>query len=353
MKKDMKKITLVVDSRQLADLLKTGDSIILTNESKENAPTIKAESITIDNDKFRPLLQGVRTNEFTKVRSTKRNTKYIPLLERHVIKRNNLIIDVPKPLKPAGLRAPTYQLFDAVMVCLTKTGASTEPNFSPKVELSLAEYQKMRGLKSREKTRVQVQAALQILSNIKLSYRRYSRGLNGKDKLDEMSEMTLFPTVRITRKGIIEVWINAQYWALLQHCNIMLYPTILLRINNQKNPNSYAIGRKIAELKNLNFNKRNENIVSVKTLLENAPYIPSCDDDIKSRGSGITRNIIEPLERDLNAFKEIFTWEYVTKQNGVTSYKEFVNRKIKITWKNYPRVRMPKKDILEDSQKNN
>ncbi|MCL1914759.1 MAG: hypothetical protein FWG10_13000 [Eubacteriaceae bacterium] len=84
--------------------------------------------------------------------------------------------------------------------------------------------------------------------------------------------------------------------------------------------------------------KRNENIVSVKTLIDACPNFPTYD-SVKSGNRNITNRIIEPFERDLLALSPAIEWEY---KNIVgrppRGYEEFIGAKIVVHWLAYPDV---------------
>jgi hypothetical protein len=88
----------------------------------------------------------------------------------------------------------------------------------------------------------------------------------------------------------------------------------------------------------MNYNKSNENIIRVGTLLRSTPCIPKYE-EIKEKGE-ITRRIIKPFERDMNAVKDTLSWRYCgpkgTLVDPPVGYWQFVESLILITWNNYP-----------------
>ena len=123
----------------------------------------------------------------------------------------------------------------------------------------------------------------------------------------------------------------------------MPYPAQLWRINQKRNPNSYYFLRRIAEHKNMNIGKKNEDIISVKTLLSASPYLPKRADVAKA-GRQLKQRIIDPFERDMDELEETLLWEYCHSNNTPLtdeelqnfSYELFEKLLVKITWKRYP-----------------
>ena len=117
----------------------------------------------------------------------------------------------------------------------------------------------------------------------------------------------------------------------------------LWMIKSGHNPNSYNFLRKLMTHKNMNCGKANEDIVSVRTLLDACPYIPEYATVMES-DRAVKKRIIEPFERDMNALKKTLTWCYChsggtpfsSKEVSVMNYPMFVNALIKTTWVNYP-----------------
>lgn len=96
---------------------------------------------------------------------------------------------------------------------------------------------------------------------------------------------------------------------------LMQYPTILLTIDNRK-PNTYAIGRKLALHNSIdnNFFQGTDCTLSVKTLLGEAPEIPTIE-ELADRGQRNWKDKIKrPLESSLNELITLYPlitkWEY-------------------------------------------
>jgi hypothetical protein len=218
-------------------------------------------------------------------------------------------------------------------VALTESGAK-----SPVVTLSLEEYMKKRGLKDKKEARKQVTDDLETLFNAKISFKEKRK----KGQEQDFHDIRIIDSKGI-RKGIINVTFGTVFYNILLGYPIMPYPAQLWALNSKRNPNSFYLLRKIAEHKNMNVGKKNEDIIAVKTLLAVAPNLPSYE-EVMATGRQLTQRIIEPFERDMDALEDTLTWTYCHSNNtpltdeelSSMSYDTFINLLIKIDWKQYP-----------------
>ena len=283
---------------------------------------------------FSTIRQGTATNTLTKIKpSTKRNTIIDTITGTATITQGNLSITIPDFTKLKGFRTSTYQLLDALTVALTETGAK-----SPAVALSLEEYMKKRGLKDKKEARKQVTDDLETLFNATISFKEKRK----KGQEQDFHDIRIIDSKGI-RKGIINVTFGTAFYNILLGYPIMPYPAQLWELNSKRNPNSFYLLRKIAEHKNMNVGKKNEDIIAVKTLLAAAPYLPSYE-EVMNTDRAISRRIIEPFERDMDALEDTLTWTYCHSNNtpltdeelSSMSYDTFISLLIKIDWKQYP-----------------
>lgn len=283
---------------------------------------------------FSTIRQGTATNALTKIKpSTKRNTIIDNITGTATITQGNLSITIPDFTKLTGFRTSTYQLLDALTVALTETGAK-----SPVVALSLEEYMKKRGLKDKKEARKQVTDDLETLFNTTISFKEKRK----KGQEQDFHDIRIIDSKGI-RKGIITVTFGTAFYKILLGYPIMPYPAQLWELNSKRNPNSFYLLRKIAEHKNMNVGKKNEDIIAVKTLLAAAPNLPSYE-EVMNTDRAISRRIIEPFERDMDALEDTLTWTYCHSNNtpltdeelSSMSYDTFISLFIKIDWKQYP-----------------
>jgi hypothetical protein len=118
----------------------------------------------------------------------------------------------------------------------------------------------------------------------------------------------------------------------------MYFPQEALRGNIKENPWKYWLARKISEHKRMNIGKPNEDTISVQTLIDACPNYPTYE-KVMREDRAITRRIIEPFERDLDALNPSISWEYQGLTESPRNYREFINANIVIHWSTYPDTR--------------
>jgi len=278
------------------------------------------------------ILQGKATNALTKARPTKLNTQIDKITGDATIKSGDIVLRIKHYNDIADPRTSTYQLLDSITETLAATGRRSNV-----VELPLTEYMEKRGLKDRKETRKQVEEDLETLYNASISL---TENRNGKEQ--NFLDMRICDAKGI-KNGIISFSFGTTFFSLIKGYAVMYYPEPLYKINGKRNPYSYPLGRRIAEHKNMNAGKKNEDVIAVKTLLKACDTLPS-KKEVANTDRAFTRRIIEPFERDLNALEDVFSWEYCHR-NGTPltqqelndfSYETFEAALILVHWKNYP-----------------
>lgn len=313
------------------------DAIIAENVTispqEKLVTTLKpAETFTRD---FSTIRQGTSTNALTKFRAITGKTATIDSVTgTATIKQGNFTLTIPNYEQLAGLKTSTYQLLDAITVALTESGAK-----SPTVILPLSEYMKRRGLKDRKEAKNQAKADMEILRQASFTWEE-KRGKN----TNSFTFVNLADSGEIRRNGDIVFTYGNTFYNVLLGYPVMPYPSQLQTLSSKKNPNSYYFLRKIAEHKNMNIGKKNEDVIAVKTLLAVAPFIPTYEEVMQDKGRALTRLIIEPFERDLDALEETLSWTYCHSNNtpltdeelATLSYDVFEDLLIHTEWKDYP-----------------
>lgn len=298
-------------------------------------PAIKPADSPIERRKdFSTIRQGTSTNALTKLRATEGKGLTIDQITGDAtIKNGNFILTIPKYEQLTGLKTSTYQLLDAITVALTESGAK-----SPTVILPLEEYMKRRGLKDRKEAKTQAKADMEILRGASFSWEER----RGK-KTESYSFVNLADSGEIRRNGDIVFTYGTTFYNILLGYPVMPYPAQLQTLNSKRNPNSYYLLRKIAEHKNMNIGKKNEDIIAVKTLLSVAPFIPSYDEVMRGNRN-IADRIIGVFERDMDALGATLSWHYchsldqplTDEELAVMSYATFEGLMIHTEWRNYP-----------------
>lgn len=122
------------------------------------------------------------------------------------------------------------------------------------------------------------------------------------------------------KKGIAEVKFSYTLAEYLVY--IMPYPLSLLKVNTRLNPNSYYFGKKIVSHHNINADKANSNIISVKTLLECTPELATYE-EVMNSNKNLYDRIILRFERDLTELvnnETLVSWNYCnSKHQPLTS----------------------------------
>ena len=284
---------------------------------------------------FSTIRQGTATNALTKVNSILgRNTVIDQFTGAATVTEGDFTITFPHFESIGGLKTSTHRLLDVITVVLTESGAK-----SPTVSLSLTEYMEKCGLKDRKEARKQAKEDLETLFDARISYKEKDHAGQPGGFVD----LRICDAKGISKRGIITFSIPAPFAQILKGYTVMPYPQQLWRLNSKRNPNSYYFLRRIAEHKNMNIGKKNEDIISVKTLLSASPYLPKRADVAKA-GRQLKQRIIDPFERDMDELEETLIWEYCHSNNTPLtdeelqnfSYELFEKLLVKITWKQYP-----------------
>ena len=144
------------------------------------------------------------------------------------------------------------------------------------------------------------------------------------------------------KNGIINISFGMGFYSMLVNCPVMPYCKEIFKLDTNKYRHAYALYGKIQEHKNMNIGKKNENIISVKTLLDAASGIPTYDEVMK-KNRAINENIIEPFQENMNALAPMITWEYCNidgtslyNTNSEIDYQTFINLNVRVTWLEYP-----------------
>ena len=247
-----------------------------------------------------------------------------------VIEKNGfkVFIDQFDQLKN-GVRPTAQQLLDALLIEATESSKNPEESEDTLVTLPLKKYMQMRGLFDEKHARSQVKEDLNSLAKLRIYFAEKNNNYD-------------FPICggKGIVRGVITIRFDKDFFKLYRSYPVMAYHEELLKINLRVNPYSLRLGRRILEHKNMNIRKSNENIISVATLLDAIPDMPSYEE---LGGAGqLRQRIIDPFERDMNYFEKanMFTWHYCGKKGAEisepTTYTEFTKSLIKFTWLDYP-----------------
>jgi len=239
---------------------------------------------------------------------------------------------------PREIRQTAAVLFDRMMIAMAAAGTN-----EPFGGFSLREYMDERGLSDEKSLRQQIERDLDIIYGASINFVR--RGKSG-----DFRDMRIISDKGIKNGIVFYEFTRAFFDALLNNKNTRLmymqFPVALLKAANIKNnPWAYFLGRRAALHRHMNRGHANENIIGIDTLLAACPDFPTLKEVMASSGN-ITRRIIEPFERDMNAQIAAYTWEYQDGERPKTG-KDFMAANVIIHWKDKPELASPLKSAAK------
>lgn len=264
------------------------------------------------NTRFRPMLQGQGTNRLTSI-STRKPPRVDPVTGLATINDGQgftVFIEEYNKLAGGGLRVSTHKLLDLCAIILTQQNPYRGGGqLNTQIAISLEEYMRQCRIPltkpSKDKTRSRVKADLEALYNTSIEWTEAKGGQTA-----DYAKMRLI-TAQGIKNGQILVNFSPQIARYLTQAYIMQYPLALLAVS-EKNPNAYAIGKKLLLHSSMESNQRKgtAGIISIKKILAAAPDIPTPEEVMKS-GRQLVQRIKAPFEKAMNALSEIISeWEY-------------------------------------------
>ena len=248
------------------------------------------------------------------------------------------------------------------------------------IEVTLKEFQAMRGLKDPKNAREQFKEAAHALFNVELHFDYTIPRRKGKKIVEEPARVDgpMFictisfrtnPDEPLKNSRIIFA-LNPHLLYYLCHRSIMPTDVRMFAIRPKENPYSYPIARKLTDYYHMNAKKKNEDIcISVRSLLEACTELPTVDEIRQDEAGQLSLRIRKPFERDLDADEltyRLIKWRYC-KRGGIEftdeetqpadySFHDWLGLMIKFHLPDYPvetakRVRKLKAE--EAQQENN
>lgn len=287
---------------------------------------------------FVAMLNGTATNQLTNI-STRSNRPKVDLITNTAtIQQGSVSVFIDSYNKITGeLRTSTHKLLDTLTMLLTQQNnyRGKETDLKPTVSLPLEHFMELCGTPitkpSKDKARKKAKEDLETLYHLSIEWKETS-GKNVRD----FAKMRLCDKIGIV-KGNIVFSFSQDMAKYLTNAYIMQYPIELLKVD-ERNPNSYHIGKKLLLHNSIDNNraKGTANIISVKKLLEACPDIPSYEQVLTS-DRAIDRRIKTPFEAGLNSLSSFIKWEYCNskgvplseEQLKATDYNSFIQLFIK------------------------
>ena len=230
-----------------------------------------------------------------------------------------------------GLATTAKKLLDVFVTALTE---QNEKRKSADIEVSLAEYMRIRGLKDEKEARKQIKRDLEAIASLYLE-------ITHEPSRKNWMRYQVSGGAYGIKNGIIKFRFSNEFFSLLVTYPIMPINLETFLPNENNYPNSYYFARYIQEHKNMNYHHPNADIISVRKLLDSSPHMPKYEE--LGKAGQLRKRIIDPFERDLSIYT-FFTWHYCgvkgTDLEQPETYEDFINANVKITFKDYPeRVR--------------
>ena len=284
------------------------------------------------------MLNGTATNQLTSI-STRSNRPIVDMITNTAtIQQGSVSVFIDNYNKITGeLRTSTHKLLDALTMLLTQQNnyRGKEAELKPTVSLPLEHFMELCGIPitkpSKDKTRKKAKEDLETLYHLSIEWKEQS-GKNTRD----FAKMRLCDKIGIV-KGNIVFSFSQDMANYLTNAYIMQYPIELLKVD-ERNPNSYHIGKKLLLHNSIDNNraKGTANIISVKKLLEACPDIPTYE-QVLATGRQLDQRIKAPFEAGLNSLSSFVSWEYCNskgiplteEQLQATDYNTFIQLFIK------------------------
>lgn len=267
---------------------------------------------------YSPMLQGPGTNKFVNVASRKDAFTVDIITGAAALKDGDLEVFIEAYNMVSGLRTSAKKLFDACAIALTRQAnyrGEDDPN--PQIVISLKEYMHLCGVpdskSSRDKARRIIEQDLKTLLNSRIGWKEQAGIKKAKNFLD----INICTEVGI-QNGNILFQFSPRLAKYLQHAYVMQYPHALFQLDS-RNPNIWTMGRKLALHNSMDSNRTlgTANTISVRSLLESAPEIPS-HAKVMDGDRNLSKNIITPFEKCLDTLVAkgvLKEWTYWNSRN--------------------------------------
>lgn len=171
------------------------------------------------------------------------------------------------------------------------------------ITITLDDYMGLTGVKDKKEARAVIKDACDRLYHV--SYIVETEGKTYKGRLFSAQVVSSYG-------GKFEMKFTPDY---LRYCATIRpadFHRGLYRIRGKYNPYSWGLGHKLWSYYIINRGKARANRLSVKSLTEAVPDLPTYEEVI-SEGKHISQRIIEPFERDMDELKRVgflLSWEY-------------------------------------------
>ncbi len=326
-------VLLALKTKQIFGSTKNYDALIIKQIHQTLIDITSPQKEVGSAPNFEVIRQGPLTGWLSTLSSKGHAVDVDYVYQRVKMEHEGLTVYLENHLE-TSLDVVTLQFIDMLIVEYNNMSRN-----SATINISLETYMNRRGIIAPNKAREQVKRILKNLSNIRLEY---DLGNETRKKTKQrIYDMKILSDEGTIRNSIITTKLSDDFCRLIKEFKIMQFPTKLYTFNENENPHSYYLLKKIAWHKNINFNHDNADTLTVRKLIDVCPQLPSYDSIVKT--GQIKQRIMEPFNRDMNAFSDVLTWNYyqdntpISKEQAINiDYFSFIQLKIKVTWIDYP-----------------
>lgn len=272
---------------------------------------------TISNSSYRPMKCGAANHALANVPHSINRYEKDKLANILTYSHGKLTVKIEGIDKPIPEFA--WQMLDYFMLEFTnqnKDGKST----SVEIQFdSFAEYKNATDKKSRLRLRKQMQENLDILYRVSIDW-------SNPEKNDFLKSRIIYQAGYLETKKTLKVSFIPEFAKYISGGYLMPFDTRLGILDN-RNPNIYKIARKLIYHYTMLPNKERKinNRISLKKLLEALPDIPKPEEVSKKYARNYKQFIILPIENCLDKLEEIgiiSEWTWWKKSNIPLSQNE-------------------------------
>ena len=320
-------------------------------EPIKESPQEIIEQASLLSSRFLPMLNGEPTNAIMSM--TKKTMKTDHFKVKATYEKNGQIITVDSFNELQGaLSVPAKKLLHTGILSLTDNNFFRNKNANtiiPTAQIPLTEYLKANGYPVEPQPGKDEKAEAKRISNLMKTLTRQIRqdlhdlksiswtGKGTGRNRGDYAEMSLISSFRVSIKSDnIRINFDVDMAKYLVNAYQMQFPVVLL-LHDNRNPNSYPIGYKLALHNSMdtNYARGTDSTLSVQALLKEAPEIATIE-ELKAKGRRDWKvQIKKKLEKSLDdniSIGLISKWEYRHPKTGKTYTEKTAQR---LSWDEY------------------
>lgn len=302
-KHDIETYQLVIDfmEKAIADKEELTQAYRETLEEMPKEPAKSTRAINTWNKPYMLILQNNITNDFNRIARLNSTRGTLEIWdEQATYKQENMTLFIPhydtllgkSIIKKNGeISTPAKKVLDIATLIFTNNG------HNPSIRFALDEYMSLCGLSDEKEARKQVNSALEALFDMRISYNDSKKKNKSRNYLD----MRIIDAKGI-KNGVAYLRLVPLYIEMLEKVakhSVMPYRLDILKASKgTQNRNAFYIARKMQEHRYMNAGKINERRISIRTLLEAAPFLAT-EEEVRAGNRNFTDRITRPFMADL------------------------------------------------------